>query len=312
MRQFRGTLVGVYASLAVVASSWAAEPEAPRRQLGPHLFIPRVAIDDPFTTTTVGSETGFGYATAEGPTFDLNGNPVTLADYKIIAYSQAFSGQWGIFDWWALRVRATGLVYSGANGSAAAGVGLNGVVRAGAGTTFAIRPLPTLQLGLLFDVSVGPSVGLDILQAIRSSIAEDSVQAPVVSTNSTTLTPALSAAWTITRGLGFVANVSYTHNSVSADAASVGTDTLALGGGLDLDLRELGTIPLGLTLSYQAGYSIGDERFRRYRLAGGFFYTRRENLTLGLELAYTRAPLGAHDVFISTLLAVIVLRYNFD
>src|SRR4029453_1302865 len=282
MRQFRGTLVGVYASLAVVASSWAAEPEAPRRQLGPHLFIPRGGIDTPFTTPTVGSETGFGYATAEGPTFDLNGNPVTLADYKIIAYSQAFSGQWGIFDWWALRVRATGLVHTRGSGPPAAGVGLNGVVRAGAGTTFAIRPLPTLQLGLLFDVSVGPSVGLDILQAIRSSIAGDSVVVPVVSTSSTTLTPALSAAWTITRGLGFVANVSYTHNSVSADAASVGADTLALGGGLDLALRELGTIPLGLTLSYQAGYSIGDERFRRYRLAGGFFYTRRENLTLGL------------------------------
>src|SRR4029453_11291827 len=126
MRQFRGTLVGVYASLAVVASSWAAEPEAPRRQLGPHLFIPRVAIDDPFTTTTVGSETGFGYATAEGPTFDLNGKPGTRADYKIIAYSQAFSGQWGIFDWWALRVRATGLVYSGANGPAAPGGGPHG------------------------------------------------------------------------------------------------------------------------------------------------------------------------------------------
>ena len=312
MTPFRGSRVGVYASLLVVASAWAAEPEAPRRQLGPHLFIPRVAIDDPFTTTTVGSETGFGYATATAPTFDLNGNPVALADYKIIAYSQAFSGQWGIFDWWALRIRATGLVYSGANGSAAAGVGLNGVVRASAGTTFAIRPLPTLQLGLLFDVSVGPSVGLDILQAIRQSIAEDSVQTPVVSTNSTTLTPALSAAWTITQGLGLVAKVSYTHNSVAADASSVGLDTLALGAGLDLDLRELGTIPLGLTLSYAAGYSIGEERFRRYRLAGGFFYTGRENLTLGLELAYERSPLGAHDVFITTLLGVLVLRYNFD
>lgn len=58
--------------------------------------------------------------------------------------------------------------------------------------------------------------------------------------------------------------------------------------------------------------SIGDTRFRDYRAAGGIFYTGRTELTLGLELAFNRAPLGTHDVYLSSFLGLIVLRYNFD
>ncbi len=304
--------VGILAlwAMPVAAEENATQPL--RRELGPHLYIPREAVSDPFTTTFVGSETGIAYGSAVGPTFNVNGQPVSLADYKIIGYSQIFTGQWGIFDWWALRVRAAGTVYGGANGSAAAGIGLNAVARFGVGTTLSWQFASNLRAGLLFDVGFGPSIGIDILQSIVQSIAANSVITPVESTGSTTLTPALSLAWTISRGLGLIANVAYTHNTLKADASSVALDTLTLSGGLDLDLRELGTIPLGLALSYSAGYSIGDEKFRNYVLAGGVFYTGRQNLTLGLEAAYRRAPLGAEDVFISSVFGLVVLRYNFD
>jgi hypothetical protein len=109
-----------------------------------------------------------------------------------------------------------------------------------------------------------------------------------------------------------LANFSYTHNTVSASATSIATDTLAFGGGLDLDLRELGSIPMGFALSYSAGYSVGSERFRQYQLAGGIFYTGRTELTLGLEIGYNRAPLGSHDVFLSSYIGLLVLRYNFN
>ena len=296
----------------VAAEESATGPQEPRRKLGEHVFIPREAVNDPFTTSFVGSETSLGYGTAHGPSFDLNGNTINLSDYKLAAYSQVFTGQWGISDWWALRLKVNGLVYSGVNGSAAAGVGLNGVARYGAGTTFSFRPAPTVRLGFLFDASFGPSIGLNILQAIIRSLQAGSVVTPVQSTSNTTLSPALSVAWAIARGLGLLGNVGYTHSSISADAANVGADVLGFSAGLDLDLRELGSIPMGFALSYAAGYSVGDTRFRNYRLAGGIFYTGRTELTLGLEFGFNRAPLGAHDVFVSSLLGLIVLRYNFD
>lgn len=284
----------------------------PRHTLGEHVFIPRNEVVDPFTTSYVASTSGFARGSATGPTFDLNGQPVNLADYEIIAYSQLFSGQWGITDWLALRIRASGTFYGGANGSAAAGIGVNAIIRAGIGTTMSWQLAPNFRLGALVDLGFGPSVGIDILDSIRQSIAEGSVQTPVNSSSSTVLTPAVSAAWTVTRGLGAVFNLSYTHNAVRADESSGGTDVLAGQAALDLDLRELGSIPLGLAVSYSAGYSVGDERFRRWVLGGGIFYTGRQALTLGLELAYRRAPLGTHDVFVSSTYALFSLRYNFD
>lgn len=308
---FRSSLsIFALGGLPVAADENATQPL--RRELGPHVFIPREAVSDPFTTTFVGTETGIAYGSAVGPTFNVNGKPVDLADYKIIGYSQIFTGQYGFFDWWALRFNATGVVYSGANGSAAAGVGLNAVARFGVGTTLSWQFAPTLRAGLLFDVGFGPSIGLNILQSIVQSIADKAVVTPVDSTGSTTLTPALSLAWTFARGFGLIVNVSYTHNTVKADAANTSLDSLGFGGGLDLDLRELGTIPLGLAVSYNAVYSIGDEKFRNYLLAGGLFYTGRQNLTLGLELAYRRAPIGGEGVFVKAIFGLIVLRYNFD
>jgi hypothetical protein len=44
----------------------------------------------------------------------------------------------------------------------------------------------------------------------------------------------------------------------------------------------------------------------------GIFYTGRQELTLGLELALRRAPLGTHDVFVKSYYALISLRYSFN
>jgi len=284
----------------------------PLRKLGEHLFIPREEVLDPFTTSYVASTSGFSYGGAAGPTFDVNGQQVDIEDYQIVAYSQLFAAQWAVADWWALRLYASGLVYSGANAPAAAGIGVNGVMRGGAGTTFSFQLAPTFRLGALIDVAFGPSVGINLLESIRQSIDSGSVKTPVTSTSSTTVTPALSAAWTISRGFGALINVAYSHGIVEANFVSTDLDMLSLQAALDLDLRELGSIPLGLGLNYSAGYSLGEERFRRYVLGAGFFYTGRQELTLGLELAYRRAPLGVKDVFVKAIYALFSLRYSFN
>ncbi len=77
-------------------------------------------MTDPFTSSFVASSSGIGSGSATGPTFDLNGAPVNIEDYKILSYSQLFTGQWGIADFWAVRLRMLGTAYTGANASGAA------------------------------------------------------------------------------------------------------------------------------------------------------------------------------------------------
>ncbi|HEY1417422.1 MAG TPA: hypothetical protein VGF41_05930, partial [Myxococcaceae bacterium] len=270
------TLLGGF----VGAEEPASEPL--RRQLGEHVFIPRLEVYNPFTSSDIASTSGFGYGTAGGPTFNLQGQPVNLADYQIVAYSQSFSGQWGIADWWAVRLIVNGTLYTGANGSAIAGIGVNGVVRGGAGTTLSWRVAPTFRLGLLLDVTFGPSIGISILEAIQNSIADDSVQTPVHTSSSTVITPTLSAAWSFARGWGLLVNASFIHSTVTANEDSVGANQLQIQGALDLDLKELGSIPMGFGLNFSGAYSTGEQTFRRYVYGLGIFYTGRKELTLGL------------------------------
>ena len=81
-------------------------------------------------------------------------------------------------------------------------------------------------------------------------------------------------------------------------------------GALETDLRELGSIPLGIAASYSAGYSTGARRFRRYLLDLGFYYTGRPGLTAGVDLAYRRAPV--EEVFVKSISVIFTLAYTFN
>jgi hypothetical protein len=283
-----------------------------RRSLGPHLFLPRDGVSDPFTASYIASSSGVATGSANGPTFDLNGQPVNLEDYKILTYSQLFAGQWGIADFWAVRLRMLGSVYSGTNAAGLVGVGVNGLVRGSVGTTLGFQIADRLRLGLVVDVTWGPSVAVSILDTIRQSVTSGTVQALVDNSYSTTVTPTLSLAWTLGRGWGAIFNANYANGVVEVNQGTSDADMAVLQAAVDVDLRELGSIPLGIGVDYSAGYSLGRARFRRYVAGLGFFYTGRPGLTVGLDLAYRRAPLGSNDVFVSSFSGTFTLRYTFD
>jgi len=305
------TAVLAVAILAVPARAADVEevPATPlRRSLGPHLYIPRDGVTDPFTASSVASSSGFATGSAKGPTFDLDGKPVNIEDYKILSYTQVFTGQWGIADFWAIRLSLLGSIYSGTNTPAVVGVGVNGLVRGGVGTTFSFQIADRLRLGVLVDVAWGPSVAISILDTIRQSVSSGSVQALVDDSYSTTVTPAVSLAWTFARGWGALFNASYANGVIEVNQGSSDADMALFQGGVEVDLKELGSIPLGIGADYSAGYSFGRTRFRRYVAGLGFFYTGRPGLTVGLDVSYRRAPLGTHDVFVSSFSGVFTLR----
>lgn len=308
-------LAGVFAlGLMTVPVSARSEEQAsvhPRQQLGEHLFIARQLVVNPFTASSLSSNTGLAYGTASGPTFDLDGNRVNVADYSIGFFSQKLSGQWGIAEWWSVRLALDATLFGGVNASGLAGVGVTGVVRAGAGTTFSVPLAQTLRLGLVVDVTWGPSLAINLLQSIRNSISSGTVQTPVSNTDETAVTPTLSLAWTIGRGLGAIFNVSYVSGGFSVnDTSSLEGTGAALQGALELDLRELRSIPLGIATSYSAGYSFGARRFRRYLFGLGFYYTGVPGLTAGVDLAFRRAPV--EQVFVTSISTIFTLAYTFN
>jgi hypothetical protein len=310
-RLVRGMLALGILGAPVTARSEEKATAPMRQQLGEHLFIARQLVPDPFTASSLSSSTALEYGTANGPTFDLDGNPVNVQDYNIGFFSQTLGAQWGLIDWWALRVRLEGTIFGGLNAAGLAGVGVSGVVRAGVGTTFGFRVAENLQLGLLVDVSFGPSLAVNVLQSIRDSLSSGSVQTPVTSSYGTAVTPVASLAWTISRGFGAIVDISYINGVLSANNNStVDADVVGLQGALEMDLRELGSIPLGIAASYSAGYSTGAGRFRRYLFDLGFYYTGKPGLTAGVDLAYRRAPV--EQVFVTSISVIFTLAYTFN
>jgi hypothetical protein len=310
-------LVAAVVALAVLGAARAEVVEEvpaipPRRSLGPHLFLPRDGVPDPFVASYIASSSGVATGSAKGPTFDLDGKPVNLEDYKILTYSQLFSGQWGIADFWALRLRMLGSFYSGTNAPGLVGVGVNGLVRGSVGTTLGFQLADRLRLGVVIDVTWGPSVAVSILDTIRQSVSSGNVQALVDNSYSTTVTPTVSLAWAIARGWGAIFNATYANGVVEVNQGTADADMAVVQATVEVDLRELGSIPLGIGADYSAGYSVGRTRFRRYVAGLGFFYTGRPGLTVGLDLAYRRAPLGSAEVFVSSFSGTFALRYTFD
>jgi hypothetical protein len=284
-----------------------------RRELAGHNFIPSKFSLDPFVSTYVSSETGFGYGTAPGRTFDINGNPTGLATYEAGAFAQILNYQYGFVDWWAVRAAAKIVVYSGLNGSGAAGIGTNAVANVGLGTTVSFKVGDRFRLGGSLDVGFGPSVFFNIVQGVKESIQNGEIVSPITSSSSFTINPAFVGAWAISKLVGFTFSLGYSFTTASNSTTS-GTANLIAGNGVfDFDLGALNLVPIGFIAGFQTEFSADSTSFLEFRYQGGVFYTGVKALNVGLEVVYLRAPVvGATEIFLSSVQGLIVLQYNFN
>jgi hypothetical protein len=292
-----------------------------RRELDGHNFTPSRFAVDPFVSTYAAAETGFGYGSAPGRTFDLNGNPLTLATYQVAGFAQILDFQYGFLDWWAVRASVRILVYSGINSSGLAGVGttLNGSPQLG--TTVSFKVGEKLRLGGALDVGFGPAVFVNLVQAISDSIKDCvppgstscEIVSPVNSFSQFTLKPAFVGAWAINKALGLTFSATYLYTNASSPNTAVHANLLSTQAVLDFDMNALHWVAIGLLAGAKTEFSVADVRFLTFQYNFGIFYTGVKPLNVGFEVVYNRAPVvGNSEIFLSSLLGLLVLQYNFN
>jgi hypothetical protein len=322
-RRATGFLGGLALPLLLLSSpSSAAEGDTPaavpatelRRELAGHNFIASRFILDPFVSTHVGAETGFGYGSAPGHTFDINGNPVTTANYQVGAFAQYLDYQYGFTDWWAVRASVRILVYSGINGSGLAGIGSTLAVNPTLGTTVSFKVGENLRLGGTLELALGPSVFFNLVEAVTDSIHNGEVTAPVNSFSQFSLRPAFVGAWAIHRALGLTFSLGYQYTSASSTTALTQDVNLLEGDAmLDFDMKELNWVPIGLVAGFTTQFGAAKAKFLSFRYNFGIFYTAVKPLNVGFEIVYNRAPIVANTrVFLSSVIGCLVLEYNFN
>jgi len=321
-RRAAGSFGGIALALVLLSSpSIAANADANppadapelRRELAGHLFLPSRYSLDPFVSTYVASETGVGLGTAAGHTFDINGNPVSTDDYSVAAFAQYLDFQYGFLDWWAVRASLRVFVYSGTNTSGIIGVGTSLQVNPTLGTTVSFKIGERLRLGGSVDVTFGPAVFFNILEAVADSIRAREVIAPLNSFSQFTLQPAVVGAWAISEAFGLTYSLSYQYTSASSSHSGISSNLLALNVLVDFDMYSLKWAPIGLFAGFKPSFSMTDTKFLRWQYQFGVFYTGVRPLNVGLEILYNRSPIvGNTEVFLSSLSALITIQYNFN
>jgi hypothetical protein len=323
----RGNLVptvrAVVAFLALALSSAAradgdaapssAEAVPLRRELAGHLFMPSRYSLDPFVSTYVASETGVGTGTAKGHTFDNNGNPVSLSDYSAGAFAQYLDFQYGFLDWWAVRASVRVLVYTGTNTGGIVGIGTSIQANPTLATTVSFKIGDRLRLGGTVELSFGPAVFFNIVDAVKNSIASGEITAPVNSFSQLTFKPAVVGAWAISEAFGLTYSLGYQYTNASASYAAIHANLFALNVLVDFDMYSLKWVPIGLFAGFTSSFSVTDTKFLQYQYQFGIFYTGVRPLDVGLEILYLRSPIvGNTEIFLSSVSGLITIQYNFN
>ena len=288
-----------------------SRPPPHPRELNGHAFIPSNIITDPFTATWFNSQTGFGYLRANVEQRDENGMPngnhLVLA---LVPFTQGFGAQIGVLPrYWALRVSAAGIAIPPVSLDGALDFGAQAGYEVKGGTTLSFRIGRFLRLGGAFDVVYDSTLRFNIVDAIVNSINAGKVNAStlLITTNTGEILWTASAALGLHPALGLVLSAQYGHSFSTVGVMHSDDGEALLGATLDLDLKAVSPIPIGLLGAYKLQVTTSDSS-PSHNLSGGFYYTGRRNLLLGVETQVLLPP-GRPTVDLLFVYGIITLRY---
>jgi hypothetical protein len=250
------------------------------------VFTPSPYQVSPFSTTHLGSSTGYAYADATSARYDRFGNVIGERDYTLAGFSNNVQYQYRFADWLAARVAGNLILFTGIDGESVIGAGASFRYNIDVGLTSGFRIGNTMRLAAVLDASFRPALDLTIREAIIRAIeTQDLPEGDAFVLGKTIeVRPGLSFAWAPSALFGLTAEARYVYidiqDSSSEDPAA--GDAVDLSAMVDVDFGAISSWNIALTGLYRQQEPTTDEGFRVQNAALGIFYTARPHLSAGV------------------------------
>ena len=313
-------LMAALAPLAAAAQG-APEPQGAEiagshRVVAAHRFEPSTLVDDPFATTSVGTDVGYMLGAAKGPTLQGGLGNLTIGCCKDLSYGGILGqldGSFRLADWLGLRLGLGTFVYSGIDRPSVISVG------SGLKTSAHAQLVPGIELGdrvraaALVGVATQPALDILVLSGLRDAIQSGSVEGGEIlqTSNTLVLDAGASVAWAAARWLGVTASVEYVaprRNGLAAFSAN-GIQAAAA---VDMDVGALnpGTA-FGLSAAYRIIAPVATSEFQAQQdVRAGVFYTGRPGLTVRGELGYRHFNIRQDQLLSDVGTFDVIVRYD--
>jgi hypothetical protein len=326
----RAFVLGVFCLLAPVAlAAETPEPAPPDdghperhwdRELNGHLFIPSLTIPQPFTSTVFSLITGAGAGWTDAPGVDTLANFFGSDHYVVAALSESVGMQVKIFDWWALRLGGGGGLFGGWNPRSALAIGATVLFDLDVGTTLSWQIGRYVRLGATFDFDFEPSRTIDPRAAVQGSLATGMVDRSLIRTrlNTYNFLPGATVAFAPHPAFGFVATLQYLGQILALQDpdTSANDNSVVFGAMAQLDVRPLAPrVPLGVVAGYRVQAPIPSQLVLTQDFEGGFYYTGRASLVLGLVARvrwFDLRPEAPPGFPTTALIGNVVVRYYWN
>lgn len=323
--------LGVFLALHLIAgaaraqsSEVAPDPQATRRTVYGHTFIPSNIVGSPFVPTSLGSEVGFGYARVTSPN-GMGGNSTS----HLGALSLGVGMQMNITDWFAVRGAARGTALSGVTGESVLNAGALVAYEATAGATFSWTYRDRVRMGVTLDVGYTPDYTINVRGAVDEferlvtaaisrarmtgqlnlpSISDVNVSSVLSNSQKLQFGGGWQAAVALHRFIGVYFDFRYAHIFDDAGNGRQAYGEFYGGAAVSMDFRSISPIPFGILGAYRMTVPAVSQPELTHDVSAGFFYTGRRSLLLGGEATMSFLPVE-RDTDLFVVSAQLVMRY---
>jgi len=294
--------------------------------LSGHRFIPTSTVPDPFITSYLRSQTGFGLLLDARLPVLTEADTVAVLEGDIAFAILGFEYQQAIVDFLALRIGFGGAVRTGTSGESLLAEGLNASYAFQAGLTGRVLQTRRVVLSAVADFQSNRLIAMDPF-GFAQRVADECAEAPDVSQcildseeellssgRSNAFTGGLRAAWSPIDWFGLRGRTEFGAGDAFDPNSDLGTTILRVGAVADVDLIEVTPVPIGFLLGFDAqlfGSRGSDIAESATRFSLGFFYTGRKEFSVGLESVFGRVALAQVDDSVDSISFNLRLRYFF-
>ncbi|WP_373048253.1 hypothetical protein [Vulgatibacter sp.] len=282
-----------------------ADTVLPERELNGHYFLAIPRLASPFITSHVGSFTTAGTADFDDVVMPEELGGGTL-DLPFLALAQSFELQIGILDRVAVRVGADGTAALPRDEESAILIAAIGGFSTTAGATVKAIETQYFQVAGSFDYTYGYNLTAFPL-GLLAGLPEIDPANMFEDVTSDTYSFGVQGAFAPHELIGLVLDLQW-----DAENDSEGTNDafFRFGGGISLNFESVG-VPIGLVGSYVERIAVDDENDTETDrvLGGGFYYTGRRYLDVGLVIQHEILEGETADLY--TLAGTTVLRAYF-